>query len=167
MSVNAIKNLMEADANDLFDSSSLVFAAKSNILVISYFAEIIKNIEKQVMSQVKLRKEFQPLLTITGIGNILELTIMLEVGDIKRFPKVGNYSSYCRCVKSERLSNGKKKDENNRKNGNKYLSWAYVEAAHFTVRFCPRAQRFYQQDVIGTCCTHIRYAALGGSHFSS
>ena len=59
--------------------------------------------------------------------------------------KVGNYSSYCRCVKSERLSNGKKKGENNRKNGNRYLSWAYVEAANFAIRFCPKAQRFYQR----------------------
>ena len=97
------------------------------------------------MSQVKLRKEFKPLLTITGIGNILALTIMLEVGDIGRFAKVRNYASYCRCVKSERLSNGKKKTENNRKNGNKYLSWAYVEAANFAIRFSPKAQRFYQR----------------------
>ena len=75
----------------------------------------------------------------------MALTIMLEVGDIKRFAKVGNYSSYCRCVRSERISNGKKKSQNNKKNGNAYLSWAYVEAANFTRRFCPKAQRFYQR----------------------
>ena len=145
MSVRAIKKFREADADDLFDSPNLVFAARNNIVVISHLAKIVKSIEKQVMSQVKLRKEFKVLLTIPGIGDILGLTIMLEVGDIKRFAKVGNYSSYCRCVKSERLSNGKKKDENNRKNGNKYLSWAYVEAANFARRYCPKAQRFYQR----------------------
>jgi transposase len=75
---------------------------------------------------------------------------MLEVGDINRFPRVGDYSSYCRCVKSERLSNGKKKAENNRKNGNRYLSWAYVEAANFAKRFCPHAQRFYQKKTAKT-----------------
>lgn len=145
MSCRAIKRLAESDADALFDSANLVFAAKNNIAVISYLAEIIKSTEKQVMSEVKLRKEFKLLLTIPGIGNILALTIMLEVGDIGRFAKVGNYSSYCRCVRSERLSNGKKKDENNRKNGNKYLSWAYVEAANFAIRFCPKAKRFYQR----------------------
>ena len=145
MSVRAIKKLTEADADDLFDSPTLVFAASNNIVTISHLTKIVKSIEKQVMSQVKLHKEFKLLLTIPGIGDILGLTIMLEVGDIKRFAKVGNYSSYCRCVKSERLSNGKKKDENNRKNGNKYLSWAYVEAANFAIRFCPKAQRFYQR----------------------
>jgi transposase len=107
--------------------------------------KIVKSIEKEVLSQIKLRKEFKLLLTIPGIGNILALTIMLEVGDISRFPQVGNYSSYCRCVRSERLSNGKKKGENNKKNGNRYLSWAYVEAANFAIRFCPKAQRFYQR----------------------
>ena len=87
------------------------------------------------------------LTTIPGIGNILGLTIMLGVGDISRFAKAGNYSSYCRCVKSERTSNKKKKGEGNRKNGNKYLSWAYVEAAHFAMRYCPEARRFYQKKM--------------------
>jgi transposase len=87
------------------------------------------------------------LLTITGIGKILGLTIMLEVGDISRFADAGNYASYCRCVKSERISNNKKKGKNNRRNGNRYLAWAYVEAANFTRRYCPLAQRFYQRKV--------------------
>ena len=39
------------------------------------------------------------------------LTIMLETGEIKGFPMVGDYASYCRCVGSQKLSNGKKKDE--------------------------------------------------------
>ena len=101
--------------------------------------------EKEVKSLITLRNEFTSLLTVPGIGDILGLTIMCEVGDITRFPTVGDYSSYCRCVKSERLSNGKKKDGNNRKNGNRYLSWAYVEAAHFANRFSPHAQAFYQR----------------------
>ena len=70
---------------------------------------------------------------------------MLEVGDINRFKKVGNFSSYCRCVTTDRLSNGKSKGKGNSKNGNKYLSWAYVEAANFTKRHCPYARVFYQR----------------------
>lgn len=129
----------------MFDSPNLVFMAKNNIVVIEFLGKIIKGIEKQVKSQVKLRREFEMLLTITGIGDILGLTIMLEVGDISRFPKVGDYSSYCRCVDSKRLSNGKKKGENNKKNDNKYLAWAYVEAANFAIRHSLKAQRFYQR----------------------
>ncbi len=80
-----------------------------------------------------------------GIGNILGLTIMLEVGDINRFPEVGDYSSYCRCVKSDRETNEKKKGEGNRKNGNKYLGWTYVEAANFARMHYPEPRRFYQR----------------------
>lgn len=147
MPVNGIKKLKMDDACNLFDSSNLVFMAQNNISAIKHLGEIIKGIEKQVKSQVQLRKEFVMLLTIPGVGTILGLTIMLEVGDIARFSKVGNYSSYCRCVSSKRLSNGKKKGENNKKNGNKYLAWAYVEAAHFATRYIPAAQRFYQQKM--------------------
>ena len=150
MSGRAIKKLKGEDAEGLFDSPFLVLTAKSNIAVIQSLTKTIKAIENAVKSQAKLRKEFQLLKTISGIGDILALTIMLEVGDIGRFPKVGNYSSYCRCVKSEKLSNKKKKGENNRKNGNRYLSWAYVEAATFAIRFSPEAQKFYQRKMAKT-----------------
>ncbi len=73
------------------------------------------------------------------------MTIMLETGDIGRFASVGKYASYCRCVKSVRISNGKVKGKGNAKAGNKYLSWAWSEAAHFAVRYDPLVKRFYQR----------------------
>ena len=69
----------------------------------------------------------------------------LDDMDPGRFESVGDYASYCRMVKSERLSNGKKKGEGNRKSGNRYQSWAFVEAAHLTRRHCPQTQRFYER----------------------
>jgi len=145
VSTNRLKRLGPEDVESWFDSTHEIFTAQSQIAVIQNFKEHIKRIEKQVLEQVKLRQEFKMLLTITGIGTILGLTIMLEVGDIGRFPDAGNYASYCRCVKSQRISNNKKKGKNNRRNGNQYLAWAYVEAAHFARRYCPLAQRFYQR----------------------
>jgi transposase len=144
MSNNELKRLKPQDIEALFDCSNLVFMANNSLAAIEFLKKIILDIEKKVKSQVKLCKEFLMLLTIPGIGNILGLTIMLEVGDIARFAKVGDYASYCRCVESKRVSNGKKKGENNKKNGNKYLAWAYVEAANFAKRYCAKAQSFYQ-----------------------
>ena len=69
----------------------------------------------------------------------------METDDAQRFADAGNFASYCRCVKSLRQSNGKKKGENNRKCGNKYLAWAFVEAAHFACRFDDQARRFYDR----------------------
>ena len=145
MSGSVIKSLTGDDAEQLFKDPCLVLAATNSISIMKFLKEKIRLIEQSVLSRVKLRKEFAPLLTLPGVGKILSLTIMLEVGDINRFLKVGNYSSYCRCVKSERLSNGKKKGTGNTKNGNKYLSWAYVEAVHHAIRSYPYAKSFYQR----------------------
>jgi transposase len=145
MSARDIKKLDSCHADKLFDNPFLTLAARNSISAIQFLKIRIAEIEKAVKAHIQLKPEFEYLLTIPGIGNILGLTIMLEVGDISRFPKVGNYSSYCRCVKAERLSNSKKKGEGNRKNGNKYLSWAYVEAANFAIRHYPEIQGFYQR----------------------
>jgi len=145
MSGSAIKALTGDQAAELFDTKYQVMMAQNSIATIRFLSGIISDIEKELLGSIKLCQEFQRLKSIPGIGDILALTIMLEVGDIERFPKVGNYSSYCRCVDSKKLSNKKKKGENNRRNGNKYLGWAYVEAANFAIRFCEEAQRFYQK----------------------
>jgi transposase len=105
----------------------------------------VKTIERSVLNRGKLRDEFHLLTTTPGIGKVIALTIMCETGDINRFPEVGNYGSYCRCVTSERTSNSKKKGIGNRKNGNKYLSWAYSEAAHHAPRFEPLAKRYFER----------------------
>jgi transposase len=145
MSASEIKELNDSDASKLFNDPFLILTARNNISTIRFLGNRIKEIENDVLSHTKVKPEFEKILTMPGIGKILGLTIMLEVGDINRFPKVGNYSSYCRAVKSEKLSNKKKKGEGNRKNGNKYLSWAYVEAANFANRHYSEVQSFYNR----------------------
>jgi len=105
----------------------------------------IRIIEKEALTRARLRDEFGPLLTVWGIGKILSLTMMYEVGKIERFRKVGNFASYCRLVKSTRLSAGKRKGSGNPRNGNPYLSWAFSEAAHFAVRYHPEAKKYFQR----------------------
>ena len=117
---------------------------------IHFMSHHIKEIEKAVKKQVRLKKEFEYLLTVPGIGDILALTIMLEVGDIRRFRKVGDFSSYCRCVASNRISNGKSKGKGNSKNGNRYLAWAFVEAVHYAKRYSPRIKKYYQRKAAKT-----------------
>lgn len=118
-------------------------AAESHLAVLRIAAQEVERLEAAALQAVQLRPEFTILKTIKGVGPVLALTIMLETGDIRRFPSVGDYSSYCRLVKTERLSNGKRKGAGNTKAGNKYLSWAFSEAAHFCVRWESVAKSFY------------------------
>jgi transposase len=145
LSGNRIKRLSYEEVDRLLPDGDLALAVKSNLAVMRTRDGVIGLLEKAVKGRIKLRPEFKPLLTVSGIGEILGLTIMLETGEIGRFAKVGNYASYCRCVGSEHLSNGKRKGRGNTKNGNKYLAWAYIEAANFAVRYNPRIKRYYQR----------------------
>ena len=117
MSGNEVKKLKGVDAENLFNQPDLIMSAKISIATMGYLTKHISEIEKTVKSQIELKKPFQCLLSMPGIGDILGLTIMLEVGEIERFAKVGDYSSYCRCVSAKRLSNGKSKGKGNSKNG--------------------------------------------------
>ena len=144
---NKIQQLQPEEVRQFFQDERLILMGKTNIEAIHFLGKQIKEIESVVLGAVELKPEYEKLLTVPGIGKVLGLTIMLETGDISRFAKAGNYTSYCRCVKSSRSSNEKKKGENNRKNGNKYLSWAYVEAANFIRRYCPEAKQWYQRKL--------------------
>jgi len=123
----------------------VTLAMQANLAVMQTLQEEIGFIEKRLMERVKLHPDYALLNSVPGIGPGLATTIMLETGTISRFTKVGNFSSYCRCVDSRRESNSRKKGEGNTKNGNKYLAWAFVEAANFAIRSCPEARRFYER----------------------
>ena len=140
---------------DIF--ASLLTAHKA-VPTIAFLSEKIKSIEKYALEVTSLKPEFKCLLTMPGIGSVLGLTIMLEVGTIHRFPSAGNFASYCRCVKSDHFSNGRKKGCGNRKNGNRYLSWAFMEDANFAIRFNPKAKRFYDKKRSKTNATVARKA---------
>lgn len=142
---NQVKRLTGEAVDGLFSDEYVSLAVKSNVAVMRCLDERIKQIERVTKKRMKLRPEFKQLLTVDGIGNTLALTISLETGDIRRFPKAGNYASYCRCVRSERTTNYKKKGQGNTRNGNKYLAWAYIEAAAFAIRWNELARKFYQR----------------------
>ena len=135
----------KAIANICGDDKGRILAIESNITVMRCLDEQIAILEREVMARARLRPEFKQLMTIDGIGKILAMTIMYETGTMDRFAKVGQFASYARCVNSSRWSNGKKKGEGNRKNGNKYLAWAFVEAANCSIRFNEKIRRFHQR----------------------
>jgi transposase len=103
----------------------------------------IEVIEATVVAELKANPEYQLVQTTPGIGKVLGPTIALESGPIRRFDRVGQYASYCRMVDSARWSNGKKKGEGNRRCGNAYLAWAYIEAAHFAIIYSEPVRRWY------------------------
>ncbi len=147
VSANEIRKFNVEDLQQLLEQEYIVLSAQANLDTIVFLKQQILQLEKAIKNKVKLSKAFQQLLTVPGIGLILAMTIMLEVGNIGRFAQVGNFASYSRCVSSQRLSDGKSKGHGNRKNGNRYLSWAFTEAAHISRRYNEHFRRYYNRKM--------------------
>ena len=105
----------------------------------------VSDIEKAVLGWAQKIPIYDKLLTLPGIGRILAMTITMEVGEVARFKTDGHFASYCRAVDSRRMSNNKQKGENNQKCGNRYLAWAFVEAANFARRYDENCRRWYDR----------------------
>ena len=141
-----IKVLKTDRVNPLLqENEDLALAGKVSKEAIDFMTRQIKAIEAALEEKTQLSSPYDLLLSIPGIGKILALTIMLETGPIERFPKVGNYTSYCRKVPSGRFSNDKKKGTGNRKNGNKYLSWAFAEASERARFYDSEARKYFNR----------------------
>jgi len=146
VSVNDVKRLREDRISPLLEGNKdVLMAGAVSKETIDYMSRKIKSIERTVEGKIRLSSPYQQLLSIPGVGKILALTIMLETGPISRFQKVGNYVSYCRKVSSTWVSNGKRKGKGNEKNGNRYLAWAYSEAAELARRFDAQARAYFQR----------------------
>ncbi len=143
---NEIIQLKQDLVTGLFeDNEDLALAGNVSKEVIDCLTVRINRIERFIENKLRLRESYQYLTTMPGVGRVLGLTIMLETGDINRFSKVGNYSSYCRKVPSRWTSNGKTKGKGNTKNGNKYLAWAFSEAVELGRRYSPEVQAYYNR----------------------
>jgi len=145
ISSNQVKNLTPESIEQMPLPEDVALAVKANVAVITTLSAQIDLLEKRLQKMMVDRPEYRLLTSVPGIGRVLATTILLEAGPIDRFAAAGNFASYARCVDSQRTSNGKKKGEGNTKNGNKYLAWAFVEAANFALRYCAEAKRFYER----------------------
>lgn len=148
LKVNDIKTLSEDRVSPLFqENEDLALAGMVSKESIDFLSSKIKEIEAVIEEKMELKEPYSYLKTIPGVGKILALTIMLETGPISRFKKVGNYVSYCRKVSSKWTSNDKSKGKGNKKNGNKYLAWAFSEAAEIARRYNQKARDYYNRKL--------------------
>lgn len=146
--VNDVKALKEDRVSYLLEGNEdLRMAGQVSKESIDYLTRKIKEIETVVEDKLELKEPYSHLKTIPGVGKILALTIMLETGSVERFNKVGNYASYCRKVSSKWTSNEKSKCKGNKKNGNRYLAWAFSEAAEIARRHDENVRRFYNRKL--------------------
>lgn len=145
MKAKDIKRLSALAVEGLGLSHDVTLGLQANVAVMGTLETQISRIEKRLAECLRHRADYRFLISVPGIWHRLAPVILLETGAIGRFAAVGDYASYARCVDSVHSSNNKKKGEGNRRNGNKYLAWAYIEAANMAMRWCAEAKRFYER----------------------
>jgi transposase len=150
MSLSRLKGMAVPEAIALYEHPANQLIAKVQKEHIEQLSQSIERIEKAVLKSARELPYYDKLNTLPGVGKILGMTITMEVGQISRFDHPGNFASYCRAVDSRRLSNEKHKGDNNRKCGNKHLSWAFVEAANFARRSDERCRRWFDRKAART-----------------
>lgn len=113
-----------------------------DLALVDVYDGMIRDLELFLVRQAKGHDAtaFHRLRTVPGIGKILAMTILYEVHDVGRFPRVQDFASYARLVKGTKESAGKRKGTGGAKMGNVHLKWAFSEAAVLFLAKCPQGQ---------------------------
>ena len=146
-SVKRIQELTKQELTSLLAEETQVLAVTSSLVVLDCLRQQIKMLEKTVHKRLHHTPSYEQLLTVAGHRDDIGPNDYAGNRCDQPLSHRRNYASYCRCVDSKKISNGKRKGTGNVKNGNPYLAWAYMEAAQFAMRFQPEAQRFYQRKL--------------------
>ena len=145
---NSIHRLLEkfnlsvdqADQLDSYYSFQYQLVCKQK----DFLTDQIKAIASSLVPTITESKEVQRLVWIPGIGKINALTLMLEIGDINRFPTVKHFFSYARLVPGASNSGGRVQHKSGCKDGNKYLKLAFSDAAVHAVQYFPVIKKYYR-----------------------
>jgi transposase len=131
----------------------------------------VRGFEQRIQATFKPTPVIQRLLTLPGVGLTLAVVIALEVGDVTRFATAEKLAGYAGTTPRVHASGGKIRFGPSRPDVNRYLTWAFVEAANaicLTRRHTPdrHVSRLYERlgrrkgyaKAIGAVARHLAEA---------
>ena len=135
--------------------------------------EQIGQFERRLADLVEVTPEMQWLETMPGVGVILAATIWLEIGDIGRFLSAERLASYAGTTPRVHSSGDRTRYGRTRPDVNRYLKWAFAEAANSAAvnhRRCPErhVSELYRRlrvrkghaKAVGAVARHLAEAAF-------
>ena len=127
-----------------FADPSVQKSVDLDIQLINFYDEQLSGVEWYIKKHAKINdyQSYMLLKSVHGIGKIISLVILYEIYDINRFPRVQDFASYSRLVKSAKESNGKKYGTSGNKIGNAHLKWAFSEAAILFLKGNEQGKRY-------------------------
>jgi len=138
-----------AGVADRFEDASARKTVEVDLHLLDFYDKLLGDVELFILKNARVDDPLTLYLlqTTHGVGKILSLMMLYEIHDIDRFPTVADFISYCRLVKPQRESAGKKTGSRNSKIGNVHLKWAFSEAAVLFLRGNEPAKELHQRRV--------------------
>lgn len=93
----------------------------------------IEQQEQRLKALLQVTPAMQRLKSLPGVGLILSATLALEIGEVNRFASQEHLASYAGTTPRVHSSGDKLRFGRLRSDVNRYLKWAYVEAANAIV----------------------------------
>jgi len=114
---------------------------------LEFFETIQKRLLKGLREHGELKERVERLQTIRGIGEVGALTWALEIGEVHRFPSIGDACSYCGLTSAQRNSAGKEQRGPISKQRNKHLQTILIEAAKLAPRHNPQLAAVHEREL--------------------
>jgi len=132
------------DVAERFADPEVRKSIETNLTLLDHYDRLLTDLELHLTRTAKVHdvNAFYRLRSVPGIGKILALVLLYEIHDIRRFPSVQDFVSYCRLVKCGKESDGKHYGYSGAKIGNAHLKWAFSEAAVLCLHGNPAAQLY-------------------------
>lgn len=106
------------------------FATDQLLEQVAVTTDQINHLEHRMQELFEETPALALLRTLPGVGFILGTVILLEVGDVGRFPSAAHLAAYAGTTPRVHASGGKIRYGQVRSDINRYLKWAFVEAAN-------------------------------------
>jgi transposase len=144
---NEIKLAQDEDLQHWLSHPLVVMSASQQLDRIDMLSRQITELEQRILNLTRDNADYKRLLKIAGIGKILALTILYEVGEISRFKSARQFSSYCRLVPGVAQSGAVSRRGRSSKQGNAYLKSAFNQAAVAAVRSYTAIRGCYERHL--------------------
>jgi len=133
-------------------------AVQDQLIVLDAVSKQIAEIEPRIEKLIQETPMLVLLRTLPGVGKILATVIGLEIGIIDRFPTSGRLCSYSGLVPTVHSSGGRTRLGRTAGDVNRYLKWAFVEAANLVIANRDRWHYPWLQQLYERLCRRKNHA---------
>ena len=138
--------------NTLLEQVEDVPESVKNLLKLSRSSfEIFNAVQKKLIKALKdndlIRERVQRLMSIQGVGEVLALTWVLEIGEPTRFSSSRQAISYCGLCSAQHESAGRERRGPISKKRNKHLQTMLIEAAKLAPRWNTQLAMVHEKEL--------------------